>query len=203
MNMKNNTLIAFILALFCCGTAAKAQIELRPKVGILWTSFEDVSNVDFSAKTGYSFGADLMIGSRIYLQPGFHYEGSNLSVDTDMETFDLNLQRFSIPLMIGYRFLEPETNEFLNFRLHTGPVASFLLNVDDNESQLDIDGDDFSTTTFDWNAGVGVDIFIFYLNAGYRFGLNNIFNDFNVGNLNVDSGTQGSWYVNAGLRIAF
>lgn len=179
-----------------------AQLEVRPTAGLIWASFEDVADLEFSTNTGFSLGADLMIGSRVYVQPGLHFEGKRLTVDDASGTYDLNMNRFNVPVILGYR-LFPMDNDLLNIRIYTGPSASFLLSVDDEESPFNIDRDDFSNATFDWNAGVGIDLSIFFINAGYRFGLSDLFDEFDIGGTNVSAGSYNVFYANAGLRIRF
>jgi hypothetical protein len=196
--MKNLIIFSFLFTV----VGMSAQLEIRPAAGLIWASFEDVADLDFTTNTGYSLGADLLIGSRVYIQPGLHYEGKRLTIDDVSGTYDLNMNRFTIPVMLGYRFF-PMDNDWLNVRIFTGPTASFLLSVDDDESPLNIDRDDFSNATFDWNAGLGLDLSIFFINAGYRFGLSDLFDEFDIGGTNVSAGSYNVFYANAGLRIRF
>lgn len=198
--------IIFLCVLFLLSSRmVNAQLELRPFVGITSSSLDNIGDVEFKEKVGFSFGADLMIGKRFYVQPGFHYEGVQNKArnpSADQET-DLKVNRVRIPLLVGYKLFNPDTDRIFNIRLFTGPNASFVTNVDDGESQLDIDKEDFKNTVFGWNAGAGLDILIFFVDFGYQFGLSDVFEDLNIQGIEGANSKNNVFHLNAGVRIRF
>ncbi|MDX1685497.1 MAG: porin family protein [Saprospiraceae bacterium] len=193
-------------AILCVVTSLSiAQMELRPFVGGILSQLENTEEIEFEDEWGVNFGVDLMIGGRLYIQPGLHYSGVRNEVKPgggiNGEDTELRVDNFTIPVLAGYRFFDIEENDFFNVRIFTGPSLSFVSSVDDDESQLDIDREDFKSATFGWNAGAGIDFLFAFLDIGYRFGISDIFDDFDVQGIDIENTRNNLLYVNAGIRL--
>ena len=178
-----------------------AQIELRPQVGYNASSLtKDLDLGNFAADQGMQFGLDLLIGNRFYVQPGLLWETVNNQFDQGGENGLINFQvnRVRIPLLVGYRLFSPQkTGRYFNLRLFTGPNASFAINKEVDEDSLAFTRDDLKNSVFGWHAGFGLDIAILFLDAGYTFGLSEVFKD-------LPSGPRNNlFYANGGVRIRF
>ena len=191
-----------LLTLFCAFfQSAFAQIELRPQIGYnASTLTKDLDLGHFEADRGLQFGLDLLIGNRFYVQPGLMWETVNNQFDQGGENGQINVKvnRVRIPLLIGYRFFSPEnTGRYFNLRLFTGPNASFAINKAVEENSLAFDSEDLKNSVFGWHAGLGIDIAILFIDAGYTFGLSEVFKD-------LPSGPRNNlFYANGGVRIRF
>ena len=180
---------------------AFAQIELRPQIGYNASSLtKDLDFGSFDTDQGIQFGLDLLIGNRFYVQPGLLWETVNNQFDQGGENGLINFQvnRVRIPLLVGYRFFSPQnTGRYFNLRLFTGPNASFAINKAVNQNSLAFTKDDLQNSVFGWHAGLGLDIAILFIDAGYTFGLSEVFKD-------LPSGPRNNlFYANGGVRIRF
>jgi len=192
--------LLFALVFAVIAQCAYGQLVLRPQVGFNTSSLSNVENFDFEGEIGFQFGADLQIGNRFYVQPGIMFEFVNNKVSPasgNDDNVDLKQNRFRIPVLVGYRFFDIDTDRWFNIRLFTGPNASFLTKTDVDESAVNIDKDDFKNLVWGWNAGLGFDISILFIDLGYQFGLSDI-----IDNLD-DAPRNNLFYANAGVRIRF
>lgn len=204
--MKNALLIVALLMLGW--TSVSAQFILRPQVGFNSSSLTDAPDgISFKDKMGYQIGVDAMIGGRVYIQPGFQYELVKNTVEPLdlplLEDANLKVSRVRIPLMIGYRLVDPDRGGLFNFRLFTGPNATIVTNVDDGESQFAIDKEDFKSTVFGWTAGVGLDLPLLFVDFGYQFGLSKVFEDLNIQGIEAADSKNNLFYLSGGIRIQF
>ena len=194
--MKYTIMFCFLMVFT---VSAMAQFSIRPQIGYnasnLTQSFKDIS---FTNDNGFQFGVDMQIGSKLYFQPGIMWESANNElkdvVDGNNNSFRVN--RVRVPVMLGYKFFGPDTEGIVDFRIFTGPNASFIVNKDLKQSAL-INDNDFKNAIYGWNFGAGIDIAIVFVDLGYSFGLSEVFE-------NVDSGPRNNlFYVNGGIRIGF
>ena len=173
-------------------------------------NFSNVSDspngTDTQAKIGGQIGANVMIGNRFHLNPGIAYftRSTEFSSSGDVN-LDQTVEGVTIPILIGYRFVDPTTEPFLNFRLSAGPSLMFLTTTkyDNGEATEAVNWNDSQ-----WGAqiGAGLDISIFFIDAGYEFGLTNTHDG-----LKEDSGffedfgkiKQNTFIINAGVRLSF
>lgn len=202
--MKNFLAALFTLCLLV-PTIASGQFEIRPMIGTTLNSIKDSRNADFQGKFDFNFGVDLMIGGQVYVQPGLHYVGTTSRLKPgeviNGEPTDIAVDRLEIPVLLGYRFSDPEISKLTNLRVFTGPSLLFVTNVDDSGSIFNISETDFNNITLGWNAGAGLDILFFYVDAGYQFGLSKAFDDLELDGYTVKNTTNNFWYLNAGIRL--
>ncbi len=200
LNQAEMKKLFFILLFALVAQSTYAQLVLRPQVGINTSSLSNVEDFDFDGEVGYQFGADLQIGNRFYVQPGILFEFLNNEATSNTGNNDgvsLQQNRFRIPLLVGFRAFDIDTDRWFNIRLFTGPNASFLTNSDVDENSVNIDKDDFKNLVWGWNAGLGYDLSILFVDLGYQFGLSDV-----IDNLD-DAPRNNLFYANAGVRIRF
>ncbi len=163
---------------------------------------------DTKAKLGYQFGAGLMIGNRLYINPFIAYfsrktEYSTTSQDVLDLTFDQTISGVFIPVLVGYRFLDPTDDPMVNFRIFAGPSFMYLSTTkyDSGEANESID---WNKSQWGAEVGAGLDISMFFVDLGYEFGLTNS-NDGLTGENNVFTSftevKQNTFYVNVGIRL--
>ncbi len=196
--MRNilSTLFAFGLV-----TIASAQFEIRPHVG---TNFQNLTKsedgTEWKGNPGFQVGVNLMIGNQFFLQPGIQYVSSKseltfVAAGSTSSSATLTTSALRVPAVIGYRFVDPSDEPLLNLRIFGGALANFPLNATFNEDGLE--DVDVGSANYGLTAGAGLDISIFFVEAGYDIGLSNVFDDKDV---TVDT-KQNQFQVNAGLRL--
>ncbi len=193
--MKNLLCFCFLI-FFTFSNSLSAQFELRILGGINSSTFTtDYMDADFRSGLGYQFGADVLIGDSWYFQPGLLFEFlQNPVYDIDINTRleDIQVSRLRVPIYIGHRFREQ--GSFLNLRLFAGVNASLVVDRSIDES-LDIEEDDLSDLIYGLNIGGGFDVAFLFIDAGYMFGLNDVFKNA------MDSPHNNLFYVNAGINF--
>ncbi len=210
--MKNLNLVVVVFMLGL-NTSIAQNFDIRAYGGfniLQLSSDQGASLIDgilhhqtVSGKPGYQFGASVTFGERFYVQPGFQY--ANLSTKLVSEhsvtgtefTDETTLKVISVPLKVGFRLINPETENILNVRVFAGFDGHHVLSVDHSEksgSVEDIDADDYNNLILNADFGMGVDVFIFYLDMGYQLGLTPVHSG-------TDTATGNAYYVNFGIRI--
>jgi hypothetical protein len=164
-----------------------------------------VHNQKVSGRPGAQFGVALTFGSRFYVQPGFQYAilstkfVNENTVTGDELTDETTLRTISVPLKVGVRLIDPETENLFNVRVFGGFDGSHVISVDHSTKSDgigDIDVDDYSNLIVSADFGIGLDIFIFYLDVGYMLGLTPVYTG-------GDPSKANAFYSNIGIRLSF
>lgn len=197
--------LLFILTILLGGqTIVIGQFELRPTLGITRSALKDFAEVDFKSEVGFSFGVDLLFGDRFYVQPGLHYETTKNSLHPDAGgSSTLKVSKVRVPVLVGFKMFDTSSDNLLNVRLFTGPNMSLVTSTDDGDGPLAIRKEDLNTATFGWNAGVGVDFLLFFVDLNYQFGLSDFFDDNNIQGFEGQNTKNNIFYLNAGLKLKF
>jgi hypothetical protein len=194
------------LAMLCIlmYTLTEAQISVRPYVGVNAANLtREFSDVGWQSSLGYQGGIDLMLGNRVYIQPGLQWEliRQNFDPANPIPNFNTRFQasHIRVPLMIGFRAFGIENGGLLNFRMYTGPDVAFTVsNSDHSFLGVDINKDTLNRLHWSWNGGIGFDILFLFVDMGYKFGLSDYFEG------SIDNGSRSNvFFANAGLRIGF
>jgi len=191
--------ISIVTILSLVVTCAYSQVSIRPQIGYNSSTLTDkLEDATFDSQAGFQFGIDGQFGSRFYFQPGIMWESANnvLKQRIEGDDSDFQVNRVRIPVMFGYKFFGEDTDGIVDIRAFTGPNAAFTISKDLKEQSL-ISKGDFKGAVFGWNLGVGVDIAIVFVDAGYSFGLSEVFEGA------ASDVRNNLWYVNAGLRLGF
>jgi len=206
------TLFAIVLAF---GVSYGQHFDIRAYGGfnvLQLTSDQGTSLIDgvlhnqkVSGRPGGQFGAALTFGSRFYVQPGFQYaiistEVVNENSVTGDELVDqTTINTISVPLKVGFRLIDPETENLFNVRVFGGFDGSHVISVDHSTKSNgidDIEASDFSNLIVSADFGLGIDIFIFYIDMGYQLGLTPVYTG-------GDDSKANAFYSNIGLRLSF
>lgn len=188
--------------------AAKAQLEIKPTVGVNLSNVSTTpSGTKTSAKMGYQFGASVMFGERLYLSPGIYYYQQktqyviqNSENSTTLVTSDEKIAGVKIPLLVGFKIIDPTNDPMINLRVFAGP--SVLFNTTNKFSDGVInDNVNWKKNTWGAQVGAGVDISIFFIEAGYEFGLSSAYEGDSASE-NFKDIKHNTFVVNAGLRFA-
>jgi hypothetical protein len=184
--MKKLLIIAF-LSLSFSGFAQ--EFTLGPKFGLSSTKvdFERENFIPGDAQTGYHVGLFTRISfGGFFIQPEALYTKTNGSFQinspqpgggTGTSTFSEDFNRLDIPVMLGFRF-------FKFLRLQAGPIASIDINSDLRDASNTIQEVDYEKATLGYQAGIGLDIGNFILDAKYESSLSSITR--NIGGFETD-----------------
>jgi len=157
-----------------------------------------------SGRPGYQFGAAVTFGERFFVQPGIEYAtlstkmvNKNTANGTEL-TDETTLNVFSIPLKMGFRLIDPESENIINVRIFGGFAGHHVTKVNHTTKSgaFDITKDDYTNLIMNADFGLGIDIFIFYLDMGYQLGLSPVHSSGDLAKAN-------SFYTNLGLRLSF
>jgi|FLOH01.1.fsa_nt_gi hypothetical protein len=203
---KNNIMkkITLIVLAVLVVSSIQAQLHFGPQIG--FSSSKLTSNID-SIKTDFKsnimFGAFVRIGKKIYVQPEvnwltqgsvFKYPEVNLG-GSNLSPFqqDIKLNSINIPVSLGWRMVNLEV---VNIRIFIGLNTNIVVNKHINNSQdvSDVDDDlfkpikdsDIKNLTWNYHAGVGVDVLMFALDVKYV----GAFGEPIVGNIKYNSGSH-------------
>ena len=189
-----------LLAVTATIGTASAQFQVNPQMGL---TFQDLTGKvaegqDFKASVGWTLGSDVRIGDRLFFQPGAFisrnrtissYDGGN-TITNDSKLITTNLK---LRALCGYRIID--SYQF-DMRFFAGPSYDVLMSVDGtNNADIAWDKGDFSSGSFNVEAGLGFDMGLFTLSPTASFGLNRAFSD-------VESVKEiDSRYITYGLTI--
>ncbi len=190
-------LFAFV-PLFLLAPSASAQtVEIIPQLGLLLTSYSG-DQVESSIGAGISLGGKARFGRRLYLDGGvfWAYSGGNLDLGVaGSDQFYIGSIR--VPVTVGYRILAARAAAF---RIFGGADIGFTTNV--GSTNLGLTKDDVKNTQWWGRVGAGVDLLILAIDAGYMFGLSDVFES-TAGAGVLSDVKSNSWFLDVGLRFGF
>ena len=174
--------ILSIVALAAIAGGASAQFQVNPQMGLTFQNLTGklVEGQDFKASVGWTLGTDLRIGDRLFFQPGAFlsrnrtissFDGGN-TITNESKLITTNLK---LRALVGYRIID--SYQF-DLRFFAGPGYDVLMSVDGkNNADIAWDKGDFSSGSFNLEAGLGFDMGLFTLSPTASFGLNRAFSD--------------------------
>lgn len=151
---------------------------------------------------GYQFGADVLIGNRIFVKPGVHFVVRNLGY-TLLDASTLAAQEYkytsnilSVPVLLGAHLIDPTGGQLFNAYLMAGPTAFIDLKTDMNNDALDV-----TTQGTQWylGGGGGLGYGPVFLEAGYHVAMSNVFK----GETFTTNPEVNYVYIIAGVRLRF
>lgn len=198
--MKKNIIYTFLLSL--ASIAAFSQLELKPAIGFNVARFD--SNPVFEVqddsivtqgKAGYQVGASLLIGRKLYIEPGVFYtrltqDMSPTNIEKSQFTYSASFIR--VPVNFGFQFIG-STNSFAGLRIFLGPSMFIPLGIKENDYPLV--KEDVNSPQFDISAGAGLNIWFLFLDVSYGWGLTPQYTDDPI------EAKMQSFYANLGFRF--
>ncbi|HRH70251.1 MAG TPA: outer membrane beta-barrel protein [Flavobacteriales bacterium] len=190
------------LAFIAAATFSHAQIELRPHIGTnIQNLTESPDGTEWTGNPGFQAGLHVMIGNQFFVQPGIQYVSSKSDLTSTIggtdASFTLSTGTLRVPAVVGYRFSDPSSEPTLNLRIFGGLGMNFPMNATFNEDG--VEDVEVGSANFALTAGAGLDISIFFVEAGYDIGMTNVFDD---EDFDVDA-KQNQFQLNAGVRLKF
>ena len=196
--------IVLFIALISFAVTGYSQVEIRPFVGL---NFSNVSKahdgLSTKAKVGSQIGASVMFGHQFYFNPQISYfwraTEYSFKGQTDLKT-EQKLSGVSIPLLVGFRFANPDNDPNVNVRVFGGPSMMFLTKKSFSNKEID-ETVNWNNTQWGAQLGLGVDVSIFFVDVAYEFG----FTETNkpIDGSNIKDVKNNTFYLNAGVRLKF
>jgi Outer membrane protein beta-barrel domain len=174
--------------------AASAQFQVNPQAGLTFQNLTAPGpGQNFKAALGWTLGADLRLGDKLFFQPGAFLSRNTTSItiaDTTVtkQELDFNTTNLRLRALVGYRVID--TYQF-DLRVFLGPSYDLLL----NKQLSGYSSGNFKSGSFNIEAGVGLDMGMVTLSPTMTFGLSNVFND----NPNIQA--VNSKYFTYGLTV--
>ena len=183
----------------------QAQVEIKPTFGFNTTHLtSDPENWKSESRVGYQFGASFLVGEKFYAEPGIYWYTVTKDLvskaDTTIEStskFKNTINGIRIPFKLGYHLLGNEES-LADLRIFAGIAGSFVTSVENDTEGLS--KDNFNKMLFDLNAGFGVDVWIFFAEIDYVFGLTPVFK-IDETNGHHNDGKLQAFNFNLGLRL--
>jgi hypothetical protein len=173
-----------------------AQIELKPAVGFNSSRFDsDPDTLTADGRIGYQFGASLAVGRKIYIEPGIFYTRlaqKFTPIDARYGEFDYNADFIRIPVNLGWQFIGKNTG-FAGLRIFLGPSMMIPVGISGDNSKLV--KEDVKSPQFDFAVGAGLNIWLFFLDLSYGWGMTQQFKDDPI------TAKMQALYVNLGFRF--
>jgi hypothetical protein len=187
--------LPFVL-LFLTVSTAYSQLELKPGIGINFTSVsKDPAGGEAKAQVGWQIGGTVLYGEKFYGEGGVFYTKKSTEFTSSTTNFNVEsgISGFRIPAMIGYHLIGEEKGS-VGLRVFGGGSVFIVTSV----TGEGLSKDDFESPTFGVFAGAGIDFLMFFLDVKYEWSVTD------VSKLStVDIGQSRSLFATAGVRIPF
>lgn len=173
---------------------ASAQFQVNPQAGLTFQNLtQPGEGQKFKAALGWTLGADLRFGDKLFLQPGAFLSRNTTTISIQDSTasyadLDLNTTNLRLRGLVGYRVID--SYQF-DLRVMLGPSYDVIL----SKKLEDGSGDAFNSGSFNLEAGLGLDMGLVTLSPTMTFGLSKVFKD----NPNVQA--VDSKYFTYGLTV--
>lgn len=128
--------------------------------------------------TGIQAGIFIRSSQSLYYQGGLTLFSSNTTFTSGHASAGnisdkLKITRLQLPLFLGMKLL-PVSHSVFNVRAYAGPTLSYALFM--NANSFGLTTGDLNRAQFDMGIGLGLDISLFEINAGFNYGLINSLN---------------------------
>jgi hypothetical protein len=198
--MKKSLILTSVFILIA--TFSFSQLELKPAIGFNSARFD--SNPVFSSgadsmqtdgKAGYQFGASLVIGRKLYVEPGVFYTKMAqgfITSDIEKNDFNYNATYIRVPVNFGFQFIG-STTSFAGLKIFVGPSMFIPLSIKEND--YPIVKADVKSPQFDFSVGAGLNVWFIFLDVSYGWGLTPQFKDDPI------EAKMQAFYANLGFRF--
>lgn len=186
-----------LLAIFI-PTYAGDKLELRAALGYNRSVLgPDPRAITIDSKGSYQFGADIIWGKWIYFNTGIYSLSLTSTYNNSFNnvTDNVRFNSLKLPFYVGLRLIPPSLESKVNARVFAGPSLTVMRNVKSDD--VYISPSDYNVVLWGGNIGAGVDFFRFFAEAGYEFGLTNLYE-----NTTFFGTTKASYFwANVGIRF--
>jgi len=175
MKMKK-LLLSIVYLVVVSSLSAQVKFDLGVKGGVNFSKMSFDEN-DYTAEsvTKTHFGAFGRIGwDRVFIQPEVYFSGKGAEVSDPQKVLtNINFKSVDVPLLLGINLVK---GKLVDFHVVGGPVFSGI-------TSTDVEGGSLSNTSFYENHffgiqyGLGIDVFLFTLDARMENAFGEIYSD--------------------------
>ena len=178
----------------------KRKDEFKVYAGINFNSLNISSQTyEPTMGIGWAFGASYKRGKFFYWELGALYNNpvynlTDATLPTDSTSYldnVFNVSRIDIPVTFGINILSV-TSRIVGLRVFVSAVPSFAIGVGGND--LNISMDNINAFNLYGQAGVGVDIIFLFIEVGFNYGIDDLFQ-------NYSPSYPYQAYINLGFRF--
>lgn len=193
-------IFTFILGLFVV-SISWGQTTIKPHIGVNYSllSTDQVDYDDPGIRPGFIIGLGLKSGENWYVEPAVEWFGMNYELiheSSTAEDYKSIIQGLRVPIMGGYQI--GANDDIFRLRLYVGPVMTFPLNITTDGGAQEVPvKDDLNSFLFGLGYGVGVDIWILYLEAGFQ----SDFTEFYQNTSDFGNGKNGMMFITLGVNL--
>ena len=182
-------------------------------IGSIQSGDYDLTDVKSELSNGFHAGVFARIGKKVYVQPELLYAMGKKEYTVSLQdamnndiTYDkfVSISTVDIPLLVGYKLLD---KKMANIRLFAGPTlrldAGSSLEFDNGVSGGTITKEDLfrdiKKSQIGLEAGVGIDVLMFTLDARY-----NLIGDMyqtKISDLNIDNVPVSTFVISVGWKL--
>jgi len=174
-----------------------SQMIIKPAIGMNFTSMSnDPLAYETTGRVGWQIGGTVAFGSQFYLEPGIFWVKNNWNLqnlDPAIPEFKNDISSLRIPLYLGWNVIGSGSDN-RNFHVFGGPAAQIITKVNPGTGFIK---DDFSDFIWGMNLGAGISIGKIFFDAGYEWGLTDIYKN------DPNSVQSRGWWLNGGFRLEF
>lgn len=174
-----------LLSTLCglCLTLLGTAQEIRFLGGYSGSQVREAGDEAWVGRAGWSIGADVLLGRRVFLRSGVHFHVRNLNytvagttpdgtvLGNDVE-FRYTSRSLRIPAHLGLRLISPDDDPVINFYIFGGPTAMLALSADLDNDELEVE-----TRPAQWSIGFGggLELGPLFAEVGYDVAMSNVF----------------------------
>lgn len=189
----------FVLASVAGAAPMSAQmVEILPEVGVNLVTYTSGTDDVLESDTGIGFeaGVKVRIGGRFFVEGGGFWTTSGADVtSTDDQTTDgFQIQDFRVPVVLGLKIIQSRA---IALRVFGGAYPAFVTGVSDND--FGVEKEDLESAIWSGRAGAGLDFTLLTVDAGYDFGLSDVFKP----EFEAEGVKRNGPFLEAGLRFGF
>ncbi|MCC6400358.1 MAG: PorT family protein [Flavobacteriales bacterium] len=198
-NDMRHFVLGLTAALGIVSHVASAQ-EILISGGLNGSNVQQRGEEGWVGRSGYQGGVDLKLGKRFFVQPGLHFLVRNLNytyataADIPAQEYRYTAWALRVPVMAGFRLVNPEDEPLVNMSVMVGPSALINMNADLDQDQLTV-----KTNPAQWYLGGAVEgsVSFVFIRAGYDFAMSNVFE----GDRFSTNPKVNFYHVSAGVRL--
>lgn len=146
--------------------------------GASFNNFNTSDNLESNVRTGFMLGASYKRGKFFYYEIGARYNNRAFELkssdDTSVTTFGVSA--IDVPITGGIN-LTSYVDRLIGIRIFISAVPSFVIGVE-NDNSAGFDKDDLNSFVMCGQAGVGIDIAFFFIEAGFNYGFTDTMQDY-------------------------
>jgi hypothetical protein len=172
----------------------KKQHEFKLFAGV---NLSDISlggdTYEASIAPGYILGAKYKRGKFFYWELGAIYNKGvyDLTNSSDQSNDNLGVSNLGIPINVGINLLSA-TDKVLGLRFFAGAVPTFVLGTNNND--LNLSKDDLNSYLTYGQAGIGIDIAVFFIETGVKYGFSDLLDT-------TEKSNPYEYFFNLGIRL--